>query len=172
MGAVLLLNASYEPLKVISWRRAITLFFSEKVEVVEEYDHEIRSVSIAIKAPAVVRLLSYVKAGKRTPPLSRFNILARDGFRCQYCGKNLSAREATLDHVIPRSKGGKTSWDNVVCCCRACNIEKGSRTPSQALMRLAQTPVRPDWLPVLQFRFNGRIHPSWETFLSAYSQSS
>ncbi|MCB0328964.1 MAG: HNH endonuclease [Bdellovibrionales bacterium] len=171
MGAVLLLNASFEPLKVISWQRAVCLLFLDKIEILEEYDHEIRSVSIAIKAPAVVRLLSYVKAGSRVPPFSRFNIFARDGFQCQYCRKMLTSKEATLDHVLPRSHGGKTSWDNVVCCCRACNIKKGSRTPEQAKMKLLKKPVRPGWLPVLQLRLNGKYHPSWEIFLETYSKS-
>lgn len=169
MGAVLLLNASFEPIKVISWQKAVCLFFTEKVEIIEEYEHEIRSVSVAIKAPAVVRLLKYVRAGERVPPFSRFNILARDGFKCQYCRVDLNVKQATLDHVIPRSKGGKTSFENVVCCCRTCNIKKGSRTPEQARMRLIREPFRPDWLPVLKFRFDGRIHPAWETFLSAFS---
>ena len=171
MGAVLLLNASFEPLRVISWQRAVCLFFLDKIEVLEEYDHEIRAVSVAIKAPAVVRLLSYVKAGKRVPPFSRFNIMARDGFKCQYCTKALSTKEATLDHVVPRSKGGTTCWENMVCCCKACNIKKGSRTPEQVKMKLLKKPVRPGWLPVLQLRLNGKVHPSWETFLKAYQKS-
>lgn len=165
MEAVLLLNASFEPLRVISWQRAVSLFFLEKIEVLEEYDHEIRSVSIAIKAPAVVRLLNYVKPGKRVPPFSRFNIFARDNFRCQYCGRSLSAKQATLDHVLPRSRGGKTCWENVVCCCRACNIKKGARTPEQARMKLHKVPVRPGWLPVLQLRLNGKDNPAWHIFL-------
>lgn len=171
MMSVLLLNASYEPLRVISWQRAVLLFFTDKVEIVEEYDHEIRSVSIAIKAPAVVRLLRYVKIGQRRPPLSRFNILARDGFCCQYCGKPLTSRDATLDHVTPRSKGGKTAWDNVVCACRPCNIKKGSRLPSQAGMRLQRPPRQPDWLPVLQVKLHGNIPHSWHTFLGSKTSS-
>lgn len=171
MGAVLLLNASYEPLRVISWQRAVTLFFSEKVEIVEEYEHEIRSVSVAIKAPAVVRLLRYVKIGRRTPPFSRFNILARDSFECQYCRESLTSKSATLDHILPRSRGGKTSWENVVCCCKSCNVTKGSRTLKEAGMKLLKKPIRPDWLPVLQIRLNGNVPNTWEIFLSSYSRS-
>ncbi|HMO02248.1 MAG TPA: HNH endonuclease [Oligoflexia bacterium] len=170
MQAVLLLNASFEPLKVISWQRAVTMFFSGKVEVIEEYDHQIRSVSIVIKAPAVVRLLKLVKIGRRSPPLSRTNILARDQFTCQYCRKELSSKEATLDHIIPRSQGGTTSWENIVCACPDCNRQKGGRTPTQAKMRLIKKPIRPDWLPILNLNFNGNLPTGWYSFLNLYIQ--
>lgn len=166
---MLLLNASFEPLHVISWQRAVSLFFSDKVEIVEEYDHEIRSVSLAIKAPAVVRLLQYVKMGRRKPPFSRLNILARDLFRCQYCNTRLNSKDATLDHVVPRSKGGTTCWQNVVCSCRLCNTRKGSRSPQDAGMRLLKSPAQPDWLPVLKMKFNGQLPKSWRIFLSSRS---
>lgn len=165
MEDALLLNSSYEPIKVISWRRAITLFFTGKVEVVEEYDREIRSVSIAVKAPSVVRLLKYARVGTRKPPLSRLNILARDDFRCQYCLKDLPHKEATLDHVMPRSRGGKTSWNNVVSACGPCNRRKGGRTPKEARMNLFKPPVEPGWVPVLTVRLNGRLPESWRQFL-------
>jgi len=167
MQPVLLLNSSFEPLKVISWQRAVTMFFMGKIEVVEEYDHHIRSVSLFIKAPAVVRLLRFVKIGRKSPPLCRSNILARDNFECQYCARELSVREATLDHVMPRSRGGKTSWDNIVCCCAACNRKKGGRTPAEARKALRSKPGRPDWLPVLTIRLNGQIPRSWYLFLSS-----
>ena len=167
MQPVLLLNSSFEPLKVISWQRAVTMFFMGKIEVVEEYEHQIRSVSLVIKAPAVVRLLRFVKMGRKSPPLCRSNILARDNFQCQYCARDLTTREATLDHVIPRSRSGKTTWDNIVCCCAACNRKKGGRTPAEARMHLLSKPVRPDWLPVLTIRLNGNIPRSWHLFLGA-----
>ena len=141
------------------------MFFMGKVEVVEEYDHKIHSISIAIKAPAVVRLLKFVKMGRKSPPLCRTNILARDNFECQYCGCELGSREATLDHVVPRSQGGKTSWENIVCCCTTCNRKKGGRTPVEARMLLRSKPVKPDWLPVLNIRLNGRVPMSWQLFL-------
>ena len=165
MQAVLLLNASYEPLKIISWQKAITMFLLEKVEVIEEYEHDIRSVTLAFKAPAVVRLLKYVNIGRKSPPLSRSNILARDHFSCQYCATQLSSKEATLDHVIPRSQGGKTSWENIVCCCKQCNRKKGGRTPKQASMPLRKRPAQPDWLPVLNFKLHGKIPAHWHDFL-------
>lgn len=145
------------------------MFFTGKVEVVEEYDHSIHSVSLIIKAPAVVRLLRFVKLGRKSPPLCRSNVLARDNFECQYCEQPLSAREATLDHVVPRSQGGKTSWDNIVCCCTPCNRKKGGRTPEQASMKLKNRPVKPDWLPVLNLRFNGNIPFAWQAFLASTS---
>lgn len=169
MHSVLLLNASYEPVRVISWQRAVTLFFSGKVEVLEEYEHNIHSVSLVIKAPCIVRLLSYTRMGRKSPPLCRSNILARDSFECQYCARELSPREATLDHVVPRSQGGATTWENVVCACGNCNRRKGGRTPREAKMILRKRPVKPDWLPVLQIRLHGQIPHSWHPFL-AYSR--
>ena len=165
MQSVLLLNTSFEPLKVISWQRAVSMFFSGKIEVIEEYDQNIRSVSLIIKAPAVVRLLRYVKSGKKSPPLCRANIMARDNFQCQYCAKDLVSRDVTMDHVIPRSQGGKTSWENIVCCCAACNRKKGGRTPVEARMLLLKKPIKPDWLPVLNIKFHGKIPLSWKNFL-------
>jgi 5-methylcytosine-specific restriction endonuclease McrA len=162
----LLLNASFEPLKVISWERAVTLLFLGKVEVVDEYDREVHSVSMAIRVPAVVRLLRYIKLGTRRPPLSRINLLARDNFNCQYCGCDLEYRESTIDHVVPRSQGGVTSWDNVVSACHTCNRKKGGRTPLQAKMPLTTEPIQPEWLPILSVRFNRNMPSAWLVFLN------
>ena len=162
---VLLLNASFEPLKVITWQRAVTMFFLGKVEIIEEYEHDIRSVSVVIKAPAVVRLLRYTRIGRKSPPLCRTNVLARDNFQCQYCLKELTPRDATLDHVKPRSQGGLTTWENIVCSCGTCNRKKGGRTPREARMILHQKPFRPDWLPVLHIRLQGKIPDPWRMFL-------
>jgi len=161
----LLLNSSFEPIKVISWQKAVTLLFLEKVEILDSYTQEIRSVSIAIKMPAVVRLLRYVKLKRRRPPLSRMNLLARDGFKCQYCSKALSHDDSTMDHVHPRSQGGGTSWQNVVSACHNCNRKKGGRTPWQAKMPLNQEPFEPEWLPVLSMRFYHNVPKSWLIFL-------
>lgn len=165
MDATLLLNASYEPLKVISWERAITLFFLGKVEVVENYEREIRSVSLAIKVPAVVRLLRFIHIGQRRPPLSRINLLCRDNHQCQYCGIELSYGESTIDHVKPRSQGGGTSWENVVLACQHCNRKKGGRTPQEARMHLKREPVAPEWLPVLNLRIHRQMPEAWLVFL-------
>lgn len=166
MESVLLLNASFEPLRVISWRKAVCLYFSGKVEIVEEYERTIRSVSLVIKAPSIVRLLGYVKISNRTPPLNRVNILARDRFQCQYCSVPLTSKDATIDHVLPRSRGGATSWKNVVCCCNRCNRKKGRRTPEEAHMPLLKQPVQPNWLPVITVTLNGRVPGSWHNFLA------
>lgn len=170
MKSVLLLNASYEPMKIISWQRAITMFFSGKVEVVEEYDHDIRSVSMIIKAPAVVRLLRYVTIRRRCPPLNRRNVFARDGGVCQYCNKALRYEQATLDHVIPRSKKGTTTWDNIVCCCGRCNRKKGNKTPAEAGMPLLAQPIEPGWLPVIRMKLNGEIPGIWQSFIAHWYQ--
>lgn len=142
------------------------MFFLGKVEVVEEYEDDIRSVSLVIKAPAVVRLLRYFRAGRKSPPLTRGNILARDNFTCQYCSKELSPREATLDHVIPRAQSGRTTWENIVCACGGCNRKKGGRTPKEARMILLTKPHRPDWLPVLNIKLHGNIPKPWFGFLT------
>ncbi len=163
--STLLLNASFEPLRVISWQKAITLSFLGKVEVVESYEREVRSVTLAMKVPAVVRLLRFVHLGRRRPPLSKMNLLARDEFECQYCGMSLGLNNSTVDHVIPRSQGGGTSWDNVALACHPCNRKKGGRTPKQAKMKLAKVPIAPDWLPVFTFHLRTQIPKSWQLFL-------
>ncbi|MEZ4752721.1 MAG: HNH endonuclease [Bdellovibrionota bacterium] len=168
MQSVLLLNAGYEPLNVISWQRAITLFFLGKVEVVEEYSHDIRSVSLVFKAPAVVKLVNYVNIRKKSPPLNRANLLARDNFECQYCSKKLTSKSSTLDHVIPRSQSGNTSWENIVLACAPCNRRKGGKTPEQAKMPLRKKPERPGWLPVLQINFRGNVPESWQDFINGW----
>lgn len=165
MDGTLLLNSSFEPIKVIAWQKAITLFFLGKAEIVDTYDREVRSVSLAIKMPAVVRLLRYVKLKRRRPPLTRLNLLARDGFECQYCKCHLSYDNSTMDHVLPRSQGGVTIWGNVVSACHPCNRRKGGRTPAQAKMPLNQEPFEPQWLPVLSMRFYHNMPESWLVFL-------
>lgn len=147
---VLLLNASYEPLKIVNWKRAINLYFSNKVEIVETYDLVIHSVNISIYLPSVIRLLYMAKHFRRSVPLTRINILARDSYRCQYCFKKLNVMNATIDHVIPKSRGGNGTWENLVACCTDCNKRKGDRTPHEAGMILRAHPRKPVWLPVLR----------------------
>jgi len=134
MERVLLLNATYEPLRVISWKRAITLLTLDKVEVLETYDRVVRSVTLAIRLPAVVRLIHLVRFRKHTIRFSRENIYIRDKYQCQYCAESKHASDLTYDHVIPKSRGGKTAWENIVTCCLPCNKKKGGRTPKQARM--------------------------------------
>ena len=166
MEKTLLLNTTYEPLRVISWQKAITLLTLGKVEIVEEYDREIHSVSFAIKLPAVVRLLRFVKWRKPSITFSRTNIYARDDGKCQYCGTKLAQREITYDHVVPKSQGGKTSWENVVSACVKCNGKKGGRTPKQAGMALLKAPVHPKWHTTVQLTIGIKQTPeSWRDYL-------
>ena len=166
MEQVLLLNITYEPLRIINWKKAITLLLLGKVEVLEEYSREIRSVSFTIKLPSVVRLLRMVKRPKSPVKFSRQNIYARDRYRCQYCGRKFPSEELTYDHVIPRSRGGKTEWENIVTCCVDCNRRKGGKTPDEAGMKLIKKPVKPTWIPALRISIGIREVPkSWLDYL-------
>jgi 5-methylcytosine-specific restriction endonuclease McrA len=166
MEQVLLLNITYEPLKVINWKRAITLLLLGKVEVLEEYGREVHSVSFTVKLPSVVRLLRLVKRPKSPVKFSRQNIYARDKYRCQYCGKRFPNEEFTYDHVIPKSRGGKTEWENIVTCCVFCNRKKGGRTPNEARMKLIRKPSRPKWLPALKITIGvNEVPKSWRDYL-------
>ncbi len=162
----LLLNQGFEPIKVISWQRAITLLFLGKVEVLEEYNHGVRSVNLIIKIPAVVRLLRAFRRHARPVKFSRVNIYARDNYRCQYCGKRASIGELTYDHVLPRSQGGRTEWTNIVTCCYLCNRKKGGRTPREAGMSLLAEPKQPNWVPAVAIRISLRSIPdAWTDYL-------
>ncbi len=162
----LLLSQSYEPIKVITWQRAITLLFLGKVEVIEEYGANIRSISLVIKIPAVVRLLRAFRRHQKPVKFSRVNIYARDGYTCQYCAARLGVAELTYDHVKPRSQGGTTDWTNIVTCCHECNRRKGGRTPVQAGMRLLAEPQQPRWVPAVTIRVSLRSVPeAWRDYL-------
>lgn len=170
MERVLLLNATYEPLRVISWKRAITLLTLDKVEVLETYDREVRSVTLAIRLPAVVRLIHLVRFRKHTVRFSRENIYIRDKYQCQYCASSMNANDLTYDHVIPKSMGGKTAWENIVTCCLPCNKKKGGRTPGQARMSLIRKAKRPSWHPMLMItRRIGNTPESWRAYLFYHS---
>lgn len=143
----LLLNPWMAPHKIISWERAVVLFVLGKVDVLEEYDEEIRSRSLSLKTPAVVRLKRGGRPAKKPIRFSRINVYTRDGFRCQYCGEKKSTRDLNYDHVVPRARGGKTVWENIVTSCYACNDRKGGRTPEEAGMKLVREPFAPDTLP-------------------------
>lgn len=147
-GRTLLLNSTFEPLKVISWQRAVTLMCLGKVEVVRSYERVLRSASWRIEMPSVVKLRRYVRRRRIRVALSRRNIFFRDGHACQYCNSKLPIRELTCDHVMPRSQGGRTSWENMVTACGPCNRRKGGRTPEQARMKLRSRPARPNALPI------------------------
>ncbi len=162
----LLLSQGYEPVKVISWRRAFTLLTLGKVEVLEEYDANVRTTTVVFKVPAVVRLLRAFRRPQKPVKFSRVNIYARDKYRCQYCGAKAPISDLSYDHVLPRAQGGKTTWTNIVTCCYRCNRRKGNRTPQQAGMRLRQKPLQPSWVPAVTIRISNRSIPdAWRDYL-------
>lgn len=163
----LVLDQAYAPIKIVSWQRAITLLSLGKVELVSEYDDkEIRSVSLVIKMPAVIRLLQAFRRHKKPVKFSRVNILARDRWKCAYCKCKLTMADATYDHVLPRSQGGKTEWTNICAACEACNRKKANRTPEQAGMKIHTKLERPSWVPVLEIRLSKESLPAaWQDWL-------
>jgi len=144
----LLLTPWMAPHKIISWERAVVLLVLDKIDVLEEYDEEIRSPSRTLRTPAVVRLRKTSATRKQGVRFSRINVYTRDGFRCQYCGERKEMRDLNYDHVVPRVRGGHTVWENIVTSCYACNDRKGSRTPEEAGMTLRRKPFKPSSLPV------------------------
>ena len=168
MEQTLLLNATYEPLKVVHWKKAVTLWCQGKVEVISVYDREIRAVSVSFKLPSVIRLLRFIRIKRRFDfvPFSRANIYARDRHRCQYCGHGAPMSELTFDHVIPVAQGGRKDWENIVTCCINCNRRKGGRTPEEAGMRLIALPRRPESIPAVRITIGVRNAPeSWRDYL-------
>jgi len=137
---VLVLNASYEPINVCAARRAIVLVLKGVAMTEEENGHFLHSARLAIRVPSVIRLLEYRRIPHQTRALSRKNLLLRDRNTCQYCGELLPSSELTLDHVVPRSRGGLSTWENLVACCHACNRQKGDRMPAEADMKLLREP--------------------------------
>ncbi len=167
MSHVLVLNASYEPLNVTSVRRAHVLVYKGKAEVIEKLGKPLRSAATEHVWPHVIRLLSYVRVPKSVQrKISRRALFARDNWRCQYCGTE--AGKLTLDHVVPRSRGGESIWENVVASCAPCNLRKGNRTIEEAGMRLAHPPRRP--APTLFVTLSApRIPDAWDRYLAAFS---
>ena len=167
MQQTLLLNASYEPLKIVNWQKAITLLCQGKVEVIREYDREIHAVSFSVRLPSVIRLLRYIKIKRRFDyvPFSRANIYARDDHSCQYCGESFSTSELTFVHVLPVAQGGRKDWENIVTCCVSCNRKKGGRTPEQARMKLIMVPKKPRRSPIITLKLVDHRYASWRQFL-------
>ena len=163
----LILTRGYMPHRIVDWKKAMCMSFTGKIEVVETYEIVVRSPSRETPMPAVARL---TRAIRHRPPkvrFSRVNVLTRDGFACQYCGEQLPARSLTFDHVVPRSKGGRTAWENIVTACRPCNADKGDRTPAQAGMTLRREPVRPKSLPFSfkQLRIGRTLPDPWKQWV-------
>jgi 5-methylcytosine-specific restriction endonuclease McrA len=163
--AVLVLNATYEPLNIVSVQRAIVLLLKEKAEVVEAAQAKLRAECYSINLPLVIRLVAFVPVPRHLPlPLTRRTVIARDLYTCQYCGAQPNKHELTIDHIIPRSRGGATAWENVVAACAGCNHKKGDRTPEEAKMKLRDKPARPRFVAIVMM---GEIrgHATWQKYL-------
>lgn len=157
-----MLNQNYEPLSVCSARRAIVLLFQGKAEMIATSDGlKIHTVMEAYSLPSVVRLWQYKKVPFKRIMLTRKNILTRDNHQCQYCGTYKSTM--TVDHIVPKTQGGKDTWENLVSCCAACNNKKGNRTPVQAGMRLLKRPTRPTYITFIQR--NHHVEERWKPYL-------
>lgn len=185
---VLVLNKFFVPVSVTSLKRAFILLYGGAAKAVndeyETFDFEswseiraideedcIRTVSTIIKAPRVIILLRYDGYYRRQPRFNRINIFRRDNDTCQYCKKSYIKSELTLDHVVPRSSGGKSTWDNIVCCCVKCNRKKGGRTPVQAGMKLLNKPDKPKWSLFSNFHIRTIKYKEWKPFLSFVDMS-
>jgi len=159
---VLLLNQSYEPLQICNMRRAIILIFLGKAHSVEQYDDEIRSVSYSMQMPAVIRIYNYINLPRNSIVLTRKNILKRDSLSCQYCGTKSSP--LTVDHITPKVKGGKDSWENLTTACVSCNNKKGNRTLREANLKLLSKPRVPSRITFIQ-RFVRTPIKEWRPYL-------
>lgn len=181
-SAVLVLNRNYQPIHVTDVKRAFSLLYQGVARALDEqyrlYDFEdwaalaaaekesIRTVSRVIRVPRVLVLAAFEKLPRMRARFSRHNIYLRDDDTCQYCGQRLKRTQLNLDHVIPRSQGGRTCWENVVCSCIACNLRKGGRTPAQAGMALLRPPARPKWTPLFKGQGKWQEYREWVPFLS------
>lgn len=190
-SSVLVLNRLYMAVNVVSARRAFSLLCKELAEVVSvednqynSYDFEswievgqardhwqddgvewVRAIQFDIMVPKVIRLLFYDRLPRTRVKFNRRNIFARDENHCQYCGKRFSTTELSLDHVIPRSRGGKTTWENVVCSCTRCNVRKGGRLPEEAGLKLYRKATKPRRSPVIRLKLRSGKYHSWKAFL-------
>jgi 5-methylcytosine-specific restriction endonuclease McrA len=191
-ASVLVLNKLFMAIHIISVRRAFVLLCKDLAEVVSQEDGQfstydfqtwrevsefrakffrqedddwVRTASSEIQVPRVIRLLGYEKLPKQTVKFNRRNIFARDHNQCQYCGKKFPTTELSLDHIVPRSQGGRSTWENIVCACISCNVKKGGRTPKQAHMTLVRKPEKPKRSPLLNLKLTLTKYQSWKTFL-------
>ncbi len=190
-SSVLVLNRLYMAVHIVNVRRAFCLLFREMAEIIHLEDghfanytfqswqeiselraetkqsHEdwVRAVGVEIQVPRVIRLLEFDRLPKQHLHLNRRNVLARDEHICQYCGRHYPTHQLSLDHVVPRSRGGETTWENIVCACLECNIRKGGRTPHEARMKLVRHPARPKRNPLLVLKLNNPKYESWRTWL-------
>lgn len=168
-AAVLVLDVDFRPLRIEHWQKVVCDFFLGKVEVVEHSkDRTIKGVTRDYPMPSVVRVLRRFKRDKQAIKFSRLNIYSRDAFTCQYCASQLPTEELTFDHVFPRARGGRTTWENIVTCCVGCNSSKANRTPDEAGMKLLRAPKKPRWLPAVTVEMDRRRVPEeWQPYWSA-----
>ena len=166
---VLLLNANYEPLNVCNIRRAVTLILLGKAEVIQDTGTCVFTSCGQLSVPSVVRMTYQVKRPMPSLRLSRHSVLARDNYTCQYCGSN---RDLTIDHVVPRWVGGPQTWENLVACCRRCNLKKADKTPVQAGMKLKRLPERPHYVPYLSLQkyIRASTRDDWQFFLPRFEE--
>jgi 5-methylcytosine-specific restriction endonuclease McrA len=165
-GRVLVLNASYEPINVCNERRAVVMIFKGKARMEEHNGHMLHSPRITMHAPSVIRLTEYRHIPHKRRSLSRKNVLLRDQFRCQYCEIVFKPADLTLDHIVPRSRGGTSTWENLAACCKLCNHRKGNQTPEEAGMPLLEKPRAFSMHVSRQImRYLGRADESWRKYL-------
>jgi len=161
-GRVLVLNQSYEPLTVCSPKKALGLLFLYKADMVEVLENKfVRTINKVYPFPSVIRINRYIQLPYRNVEISRKNIIKRDGHSCQYCGSRISL---TVDHVIPKSRGGQETWENLVCACLKCNNLKGDKTPKEAGMELLTIPKKPNFIIFLKNNI-GDVNEKWKPFL-------
>jgi 5-methylcytosine-specific restriction endonuclease McrA len=194
-SSVLVLNKFFAAVHVVNAKRAFTMLFKESAEVVsvddgqynsydftswvdvsafkaeyglsdEDQYESIKTVSLEIRVPKIIRLVVYDKLPKASIKFNRKNIFARDKNKCQYCGKKVPTSELSLDHVIPRTQGGTSNWKNIVCACTNCNKLKGGRRPEEAGMKLICRPVKPRHCPIIQLKLGSNKYNSWKQFLN------
>ncbi len=168
MANALILNASYEPIKIIHWQKAIVLWLQERVEVLDFHTLNIRSVSESFPLPSVIKLKRYINIrGNRPVRLTRHNIFLRDEFQCQYCRSIFAKKELTIDHVMPLSKGGLHIWENVTTACHSCNNKKGSKSLAAYGRPLLTLPSQPSWLPHTEIKYKTKKIPdAWKAYLN------
>lgn len=169
MSEVLLLNSTYEPLGVVSLKRAVRLLFSHKAEVIHDTGHAVHAEKISFPLPSILRLLYYVARKRKHVPLTKKNVLLRDDYRCGYCGVR-GGSEMTVDHVTPKSHGGLSTWTNLVTCCSTCNARKRDRTPVEAGMPLGKRPHQPSFIPWVVIRRH-TMPSEWVKYLTLYNVS-
>ena len=194
-ASVLVLNRGYSAIQIVGVRRAIRLLYADEAEVIhneqgqfsnfdfdtwcelsrfrsespsDDSHHDwIRAVHFSLMVPRVIRLLLFDRVPRGSVHLTRRAVLARDDHQCQYCGRKLPVAQLSLDHVLPRSRGGQTTWENIVCACLKCNVAKGSRTPTEAGMQLARKPIRPQRSPFIQTKLINPKYESWKIWINA-----